>query len=62
MTHENCKLGRVQSIDDGWGFNILNEHSRPLVALTYPTKAEAEAAHVLMAKAITGAVVTPQRA
>jgi hypothetical protein len=36
--------------------------ARPLVTLTYPTKSEAEVAHGLTAKAITGAAVTPHAA
>jgi hypothetical protein len=59
MTRTNCKLGAVQSQDDGWGFVVTNEHHRPLVGLTYDTKAEAEEAHGLMAKVIARAVVTP---
>ena len=62
MMYQNCKLGAVQSQTDGWGFNILNERNMPLITLTYPTKSEAEIAHGLTAKAITGAAVTPHAA
>jgi hypothetical protein len=62
MTHENCKLGDVQRVADGWGFNILNKRNRPLVTLAYPTEAEAKWAHGVMARVITGASVTPQPA
>jgi hypothetical protein len=59
MTHKNCRLGTVQAQDDGWGFVVLNEHSQPLVSLTYETKAEADDARGLMAKVIILAAVTP---
>jgi hypothetical protein len=59
MTHKNCRLGPVQTQDDGWGFVVLNEHSKPLVSLTYETKAEADDARGLMAKVILLAAVTP---
>jgi hypothetical protein len=31
MTHKNCRLFTVQTQDDGWGFVVLNGHSKPLV-------------------------------
>jgi hypothetical protein len=59
MTYENCSLGEVHVQTGGWGFVVTNIHRRPVVWLTYKTKAEAEAAHVLMVKVIEGAAVTP---
>jgi hypothetical protein len=59
MTHTNCKLGGVQTQDDGWGFVVASENGKPLVSLTYETKAEADEARGLMAKVILLAAVTP---
>ena len=59
MTYENCSLGEVHIQTGGWGFVVTTDQRKPLVWLTYLTKAEAEAAHVLMAKVIEGAAVTP---
>ena len=59
MTHKNCRLGTVQSQDEGWGFVVNDEHNKPLVALTYETEAEAEEARNLMAKVILLASITP---
>jgi hypothetical protein len=59
MAHKNCNLGTVQAQDDGWGFVVLNEHSKPLVALTYETQAEADDTSGLMAKVIILAAITP---
>ena len=59
MTYKNCSLGEVHSQTGGWGFVVTTSHRKPLVWLTYKTKAEAEAAHDLMAKVIEGAAVTP---
>lgn len=59
MTYENCSLGEVHVQTGGWGFVVTTAQHRPLVWLTYKTEAEAEAAHLLMAKVIEGAAVTP---
>ena len=59
MTHKNCRLGPVQTQDDGWGFVVFNQTANLLVSLTYETKAEADDARGLMAKVIRLAAVTP---
>ena len=59
MTHENCTVGGIQRQNDGWGFVIINKLSKPLVAFTYPSKADAEVAHSLMVDIIKRAGVSP---
>jgi hypothetical protein len=59
MTYENCSLGEVHVQTGGWGFVVMTHQRKPLVWLTYKSRADAEAAHVLMAKVIEGAAVTP---
>jgi hypothetical protein len=44
MTRKNCRLGAVQSQDDGWRFVVSGERDKPPVTLTYETKAEADEA------------------
>lgn len=58
MTHQNCSLGGVQSQDDRWGFVLSSERGKPLIALTYETKAEAEDARSLTARIILLAEIT----
>jgi hypothetical protein len=46
--------------DITYGFNIIGEHERPLVAFSYERREEAEAAHKLIAEAIAKAkLITP---
>ena len=43
-----------------YGFNIIGGHGRPLVAFSYVSQEEAEAAHKLIAEAIARAkLITP---
>jgi hypothetical protein len=57
------KVGPVQPINNsathfsGHGFNITNKDGRPLVTFGYPSKAEADAAHPLIVKAVIGAII-----
>jgi hypothetical protein len=59
----NLKVGPVQATDNkaahfsGYGFNITNEDSRPLVTFGYPSEAEANAARPLIVKAVIGAII-----
>jgi hypothetical protein len=41
-------LGKVQSTTDGYGFNIIGVHGRPLVSFSFETQEEADAAHKAM--------------
>ena len=59
LTHKNCRLGAVQTREDGWGFVVSNERGKPLVSLTYETEAEAEEARSLMAEVILLVAITP---
>jgi hypothetical protein len=45
----------------GYGFSILSENSRPIVALSFATREDAELAQAGMAKALAKAVeIMPQ--
>jgi len=45
----------VKSRNDGYGFNITNERSAPIVAFAYVSEPEAEIARALIENAITNA-------
>jgi hypothetical protein len=46
--------------DITYGFNIIGEHGRPLVAFSYERREEADAAYKLIAEAIAKAkLITP---
>ena len=45
----------------GYGFSILSENSRPIVALSFATREDAEQARAWLAKAVEKAVeIAPQ--
>jgi hypothetical protein len=50
------KVGTVAGLIEGWGFNITNERGQPLVAFSYETRAEAEAAATHVQAAVEKAV------
>jgi hypothetical protein len=57
----NCKTGDVMAVADGYGFNIVSDHNRPLVTFEYSTRDEAREARDGIAKAVAKAVrITPQ--
>jgi hypothetical protein len=65
--YQNCKVGDVQQVilhsgdGYGYGFSILSENNRPLVALSFATRENAEQARAKVASAVEKAVeVTPQ--
>jgi hypothetical protein len=41
-------LGKVASTTDGFGFNIIGVHGRPLVGFSFEDREDAEAVHNLM--------------
>jgi hypothetical protein len=57
MTHQNCTLSPVRGQYNGQGFIVRGDHNRPLVTLTYETKARAEEARAMMVKVLEGASV-----
>jgi Tfp pilus assembly protein FimV len=57
MAHKNCKLGAVQSQDEGYGFIVHGEKNKLLFSLTYETRGDAEAARDTLAKVIEEASV-----
>ena len=68
MTYKDCKVGVIQQmmIDSaevgvGHGFSILSANNRPLCALAFATREDAEQARAEVARAVEKAVeVTPQ--
>jgi hypothetical protein len=66
--YQNCKVGDVRQVKMesgeagvGYGFSILSENSRPIVALSFATREDAEQARAEIARAVEKAVeVTPQ--
>ena len=59
--YRNCKTGEVSPVGDGYGFSILSEKGRPLVALSFATRVGAEQARADVARAVERALeITPQ--
>jgi hypothetical protein len=66
--YPNCKVGDVRQVKMdsgeagvGYGLSILSENSRPIVALSFATREDAELAQAGMAKALAKAVeIMPQ--
>jgi hypothetical protein len=66
--YQNCKVGDVRQVKMesgeagvGYGFSILSENSRPIVALSFATREDAEQAWAGVVKAVEKAVeITPQ--
>jgi len=54
--HEKFRVGEVMSVDAGKGFNITNQHGRPLLSLVYPTAEKAQVAHDLIKAALVEAI------
>jgi hypothetical protein len=50
-------LGDIQSTTDGYEFDILGVHGRPLVSFSFETQEEADAAHKAMQPIIAKAKV-----
>jgi hypothetical protein len=44
------KVGPLQSVNDGYGFNIVDNRSRPVATFNYETTQEAVDVHELMAR------------
>jgi hypothetical protein len=67
-SYPNCKVGDVRQVKMdsgeagvGYGFSILSENSRPIVALSFATREDAEQARAWVAKAVEKAVeIAPQ--
>lgn len=55
-TYQQFQVEAVQPFANGHGFNIANQHHRPLFSIVYPTKAEAEAARNAIIAALTKAI------
>ena len=66
--YQNCKVGDVRQLKMesgeagvGYGFNILSENSRPIVALSFATRDDADQARACVAKVVEMAVeIMPQ--
>ena len=66
--YQNCKVSDVGPVvvhcvdaGSGYGFSILSEKNRPLVALSFETWEDAEQARAEVTRAVEKAVeVTPQ--
>ena len=57
--YQNCKVGDVRQVKMdsgeagvGYGFSILSENSRPIVALSFSTREDAEQARAGVAKVV----------
>jgi hypothetical protein len=55
-THQQFQVEPVQQFLNGHGFNISNQHHRPLFSIVYPSAAEAQAAHDAITAALAGAI------
>ena len=66
--YQNCKVGDVRQVKMesgeagvGYGFSILSENSRPIVALSFATRDDADQARACVAKVVEKAVeIMPQ--
>jgi hypothetical protein len=55
-TYQQFHVEPVQAFLNGHGFNITNQHHRPLFSVVYPTLAEAEAARDAISAALSKAI------
>jgi hypothetical protein len=60
-THEHFKLGNLVKAGVNYGFDIVDEHKKPLFSITYHTEVEAKAAHTAIERALAKAVAVGTR-
>lgn len=54
--HQQFQVELVQLVTSGFGFNVSNQHHRPLFSIVYSNRHEAEAARDAIAAALTNAI------
>jgi hypothetical protein len=55
-TYQQFQVEPVQPFLNGHGFNISNQHHRPLFSIVYPAAAEAETARDAISAALAKAI------
>jgi hypothetical protein len=60
-TYKHFKLGNVVKAESNYGFDIVDEHKKPLFSIIYHTEVEAKAAHTAIESALAKAVAVGTR-